>query len=105
MLKVNGDSMNGRGILDGDYVLITPSATPKDGDIIAARLGEEATVKSLTHQGQTIVLEPANPADRAIEIGPHDDFKILGVVCGVFRPFWEQQPQPTIQQADDLPVS
>jgi len=105
MLKVKGDSMNGRGILDGDYVLITPAALAKDGDIIAGRIGEEATVKTLTHNGATIVLEPANPQERSIEIGPNDDFSILGVVCGVFRPFWEQQPQPTIQQQDDLPVS
>src|SRR6185312_12535080 len=66
MLKVNGDSMNGRGILDGDYVMVTGSASPKDGDIIAARLGEEATVKTLAHHGAAIVLEPANAADREI---------------------------------------
>src|SRR3954468_22565804 len=36
MLKVKGESMTGRGILDGDYVMISPSAEPKDGDIIAA---------------------------------------------------------------------
>lgn len=105
MLKVKGESMTGRGILDGDYVLVTPAATPKDGDIIASRIGDEGTVKTLRHNGSTIVLEPANDNERSIEIGPNDDFKILGVVCGVFRPFWEQQPQPTIQQADDLPVS
>src|SRR5881227_828180 len=53
MLKVKGESMNGRGILDGDYVLVAPSAQSKDGDIVAARIGDEATVKTLTHQNQT----------------------------------------------------
>jgi len=105
MLKVKGESMKGRGILDGDYVLIAPTADSKDGDIIAARIGDEATVKTLTHQNQSIVLEPANDEERSIEIGPSDDFKILGVVCGVFRPFWEQQPQPTIESDEELPVS
>jgi len=105
MLKVKGESMNGRGILDGDYVLVTPAAESKDGDIVAARIGDEATIKTLTHQNRTIVLQPANDQERAIEIGPNDDFKILGVVCGVFRPFWEQQPQPTIQNDEDLPLS
>lgn len=95
-LKVKGDSMIGRGILDGDYVMIAPSARSKDGDIIAARLGEEATVKTLRHHGASIVLEPANPADRTIEIGPSDDFCVLGVVSGVFRPFWEQEPVPNV---------
>lgn len=95
-LKVNGDSMVGRGILDGDFVMITPSARAKDGDIVGARLGEEATIKTLHHEGANVVLEPANPADRTIEVGPGDDFSVLGVVCGVFRPFWEQEPAPTM---------
>ena len=92
LLKVKGDSMTGRCIADGDFVLISPAAKPKDGDIVAARLGQDATIKTLSHRGQTVVLEPANPADRAIEVGPRDDFAVLGVVCGVFRPFFEQEP-------------
>lgn len=93
-LRTRGDSMVGRCISDGDYVLVSPSARAKDGDVVAARLGEEATVKTLTHRGATIVLEPANVSERAIEVGPRDDFAILGVVCGVFRPFFEQEPAP-----------
>jgi repressor LexA len=92
LLKVKGDSMTGRCISDGDFVLISPSAPPKDGDIIAARLGQEATIKTLSHRGPTVVLEPATAAERAIEVGPRDDFAVLGVVCGVFRPFFEQEP-------------
>jgi repressor LexA len=102
-LKVRGESMTGRGILDGDYVMLSPSARAKDGDIVGARLGEDATVKTLTHRGSSIVLEPANDAERAIEVGPRDDFAILGVVCGVFRPFWEQDPPPTLV-VDDTPA-
>jgi len=95
-LKVKGDSMAGRGILEGDFVMVTPSARAKDGDIVAARLGDEATVKTLNHRGAVIVLEPANVNERAIEVGPGDDFAVLGVVCGVLRPFYEQEPPPTI---------
>ena len=102
-MKAKGDSMVGRAILDGDYVLVSPSARAKDGDIVAARLGEEATVKILRHRGATIVLEPANEKDRSIEVGPKDDFAILGVVSGVFRPYWEQEPAPTIV-VDDTPM-
>ena len=105
LLKVRGDSMTGRGILEGDYVLVTPSVRSKDGDIVAARIGDEATVKTITHRGPTIVLEPANDAERPIEVHADDDFAVLGVVCGVFRPFWEQQPQPTMAPDDQLPVS
>jgi repressor LexA len=103
-LKVKGDSMVGRGILDGDFVMVSPSAQPKDGDIIAARFGDDATVKILRHDGLTVILEPANPTERTIVVGPQDDFGVLGVVAGVFRPFWEQEPQPSLT-ADDLPLS
>jgi repressor LexA len=105
LLKVKGDSMNGRCIADGDYVLVQPSGKPKDGDIVAARLGEEATVKTLMHRGSTIVLEPANPKDRAIEVGPRDDFAVLGVVCGIFRPFYEQEPAAPVRDTDDFTIS
>src|SRR5687767_13822725 len=101
LLKASGDSMTGRCICDGDYVLVQPSARAKDGDIVVARLGDEATVKTLTHRGSTIVLEPANPSERSIEVGPRDDFSVLGVVCGVFRPFFEQEPAPA-REMDDL---
>jgi repressor LexA len=105
LLKVRGESMTGRGILDGDYVMISPSSRAKDGDIVAARLGDDATVKTLTHRGTAVVLEPANDGERPIEVAPKDDFAILGVVCGVFRPYWEQEPPPPLSSADDLPVS
>ena len=42
-------------------------------------------------QHGTVVLEPAHPGERSIEVGPRDDFAVLGVVCGVFRPFFEQE--------------
>jgi repressor LexA len=100
-LRIKGESMIGRGLFDGDYVMISPSTRAKDGDIVAARLGEDATIKTLTHRGGTIVLEPANEADRAIEVGPRDDFAVLGVVCGVFRPFMEQTMQPTLPTTAD----
>jgi repressor LexA len=92
-LKVKGDSMVGRAIENGDFIMVDPAATPKDGDMVAARIGEEATVKTLAHDGSTTVLKAANPADRDISIGPRDDFGVLGVVCGVFRPFTVMDPQ------------
>ena len=95
-MRVTGTSMVGRGILDGDYVMVSPSARAKDGDVVAARIGAEATVKTLTHRGMTLVLEPANEGERSIEVGPKDDFAILGVVTGVFRPFYDQPAAPAV---------
>ena len=86
-LKVKGDSMIGRAISDGDFVMVNPVAKAKENDIVAARIGDEATVKTLSRNNGVVVLSPANPSEREIEIKPGDDFGILGVVCGVFRPF------------------
>lgn len=102
LMKVKGDSMTGRCITDGDFVLISPSQRAKDGDIVAARLGNEATVKTLSHRGPSVVLEPAHAEERAIEVGPGDDFAVLGVVCGIFRPFFEQEPT---HQLDEIPLN
>lgn len=101
-LKVKGTSMEGRAILDGDFVLVAPTLTAKQGDIVAARVGEEAMIKTLAHAAPNVVLEPANPADRAVELRPGDDYAILGVVCGVFRPMFEAAPaQPFAPQAGE----
>jgi len=92
-LRVVGDSMIGRGIFDRDFVLVDPSARASDGDIIAARVGEEATVKTLQHRGATIVLEPANPDEREIIISPTDDFAVIGTIAAVFRPFHDRRDE------------
>ena len=96
-LRVKGDSMIGRAISDGDFVMVNPAAKAKENDIVAARIGEEATVKTLSKMNGKVVLSPANPAEREIEIQPGDDFGILGVVCGVFRPFVTMEQQSAEQ--------
>ena len=101
LLKVKGDSMTGRCIADGDYVLVSPAIKPKNGDIIAARLGDEATVKTYQQKGSMIALEPAHPGERTIEISPSDDFAVLGVVSGVFRPFFEKE---IVRELDEQPI-
>ena len=106
-LRVKGDSMIGRGIQDRDYVIVQPSAPAQEGDIVAARLGPEATIKTLARRGASIVLQPANPSEREMEVGPQDDFAILGVVCGVFRSFCEREETssdaPRMEATPSLP--
>lgn len=96
-LRVKGDSMIGRAISDGDFVMVNPVAKAKENDIVAARIGDEATVKTLTKMNGKVVLTPANPAEREIEVQPGEDFGILGVVCGVFRPFVTMEQQAAEQ--------
>ena len=81
--------MIGRCINDGDYVMVNPRQDPHDQDIVAARIGEEATVKTYARRGGSVVLEAANPAERDITVQPGMDFGILGVICGVFRPSFD----------------
>jgi repressor LexA len=88
-LKIEGESMVGRGIFHGDFVMIQPGTDVEEGMIIAARLGEDATVKTYTHRDGKVVLMPANPEDDEIVVNADDDFAIVGKVCGVFRPFQE----------------
>ena len=97
-LRVEGDSMSGRGVLDGDYVMVSPSAPPQDGDIVSARIGAKATVKTFRQRAGAIVLEPAKAGEREITIVPGQDAAIVGVVCGVFRPFWERELAPAVPQ-------
>lgn len=91
VLKIQGNSMIGCGVLDGDYVLISPSQETVDGDMVAVRIGDEATVKTLSRRADRTVLVPANPEEDEIELSPGDDFAIVGKVCGVFRPFQEME--------------
>jgi repressor LexA len=98
-LRVKGDSMVGRCINDGDYVMVNPREEPKEQDIVAARLGEEATVKTYTRRGGSVVLEAANPEDRDITVQPEMDFGVLGVLCGVFRPGFDASVGGNSQQS------
>lgn len=100
MLRVRGSSMSGRGILDGDYVLVDPAGEAKAGDIVAARLGEETLIKILARREPTVRLESAS-GDDALEISSHEDFSLLGTICGVFRPFWDQPEAARPLLADD----
>jgi repressor LexA len=88
-LEIRGDSMEAMGIFDGDLVLVEP--TPLDeirnGEIVAARLGGEATVKRYFERDGQVVLEPANPDYAPILVDREESFGILGRVTGLFRRF------------------
>ena len=100
-MKIQGDSMVGRGINDGDYVMVDPAQEPQEGAVVAARLGDEATVKTLVHRDDRAVLVPANPTEREIVVAATDDFAVLGVVAGIFRPLFDGHvPVPTSETAE-----
>jgi repressor LexA len=87
LLKVHGESMIGEGIFDGDLIFVERSEEARQGEIVAAMVDGEATVKRFYRRGDTVVLEPANPTMGPIEIHESDarDTSIIGRVIGVFR--------------------
>lgn len=85
-LRVVGESMAGREIHDGDVVLVERDAPVRDGDIVVALIGDEATIKTLRRVGRRIVLAAANPAYADIEPAADGaEFRILGRVVEVRR--------------------
>jgi repressor LexA len=85
VLKVQGDSMVGDGILDGDYVVVRKQSSADSGQTVVALLGGEATVKRFYRKGASIELHPANPAMQPIIVSSEESFRIEGVVVGVIR--------------------
>jgi repressor LexA len=85
LLRVVGDSMQDASILDGDLVVVRSQETAHNGDIVAARVGEEATVKRFHRDAGGIQLLPENQAYEPIRITEEDDFHVLGRVVGVIR--------------------
>ena len=82
LLRIRGDSMKDAGILEGDYVVVQPQDTAKDGDVVVALLGEEATVKRFFREADHIRLQPENDAMEPIR---SKEVKVLGKVVGVLR--------------------
>lgn len=82
MLKVAGDSMINAGIADGNWVVVRQQEDARNGEIVAAMIGEEATVKTLHCEEESGLLElvPQNPDYQSI---PDGDVTILGKVVGV----------------------
>ena len=82
MLKVVGDSMIDAAICDGDWVVVRQQADAENGDIVAALLDDEATVKTLKRRDGHVWLMPHNPAYAPI-LG--DQAQIMGKVVSVLR--------------------
>ncbi|OPX08980.1 MULTISPECIES: transcriptional repressor LexA [Mycobacteriaceae] len=82
LLKVVGESMVDAAICDGDWVVIRQQNVADNGDIVAAMIDGEATVKTFKRTGGQVWLMPHNPAFDPI---PGNDAAILGKVVTVIR--------------------
>lgn len=85
-LRVRGDSMIDAHIVDGDLVLVRRQESAGSGDIVAAMVDGEATVKRFGREGGAVVLRPAHPTMKPIVVEPgRGEVRILGKVIGIMR--------------------
>jgi repressor LexA len=82
LLRVRGESMKDAGILEGDLVVVRRQQTARDGEIVVALVGEEATVKRFFQESDHIRLQPENESMEPIRT---KEVEILGKVIGLMR--------------------
>ena len=83
-LRVRGESMINAGILDGDMVVVRPQPNADDGQIVVARIGDEATVKRLSRKNGQVWLLPENDAYSPID---GREAELVGLVKAVVRKY------------------
>ena len=83
-LRVRGDSMVGAAILSGDLVVVRPQTSADDGQIVVARIGDEATVKRLRRRSGQVWLMPENDNYAPID---GSEAEIIGLVKAVIREY------------------
>ena len=82
ILRVRGESMKNAGIIEGDYVVVHPSETADDGEIVVALIGDEATVKRFFREDDHVRLQPENETMEPIR---SREVAVLGRIVGVLR--------------------
>jgi len=88
LLKAKGDSMNQKGIANGDFVLVRQQVTANNGDTVVALIDNEATVKEFYEAGETVILKPRSKNKQHQPIVLTKDFQIQGVVVTVIPKTW-----------------
>ena len=83
-LRVRGDSMINAGIMSGDKVVVRPQQHADDGQIVVARIGDEATVKRLRRRNGQVWLLPENDNYEPID---GTEAEIIGLVKAVYREY------------------
>jgi repressor LexA len=85
-LKVKGDSMIEAGIFDGDYVIVKPNPSPRNGEIVVALIEDGlATLKRFYKENGRFRLEPANQAYEPILLDRFEDINVQGTVVALYR--------------------
>jgi repressor LexA len=86
VLRVQGDSMIGAGILDGDQAILKQQATAENGQIVCAMINGEATLKKFYKKDGVVTLRAENENYAPIVVSG-GEFRILGRLVGLIRKF------------------
>ncbi len=87
VLKIQGESMIGEQIREGDYVIIEERQLARDGETVVALVdGSDATLKRFYREGATVRLQPSHPTMAPIVV-PADRVQVQGVVVGLIRKY------------------
>ena len=86
-VRVEGDSMVGAGISDGDLLVVDRSLPPADGDVIIASVDGDFTVKTYRRDKSGVRLEPANPDYPVIRLRPGQELDYFGKVTACIHRF------------------
>lgn len=85
ILKADGESMNGAGINDGDFLLVRPGAEVFNNDIAVVMLDSESTVKRFLKKDGVITLKPENPEFKPVRVKNGAEFVVIGKVVSVIK--------------------
>lgn len=85
LVRAKGDSMNQKGIEDGDFLLVRKQETANTGDVIIALVDNEVTVKQYNSSGDTVVLKPCSSNKQHKPIVVTRDFQVQGIVVTTIR--------------------
>lgn len=83
LLRIQGDSMMGDHILEGDLAIVKPQETAENGEVVVALINGEATIKRFYLEKDRIRLQSANPLYEPIYV--ESNFKVQGKVIGLIR--------------------
>lgn len=83
LLRAKGDSMNKKGINDGDFILVKKQPTAENGEAIVALVDNEVTIKEYSASTHTVVLKPRSTNKNHKPIVAGNDFQVQGVVVTV----------------------
>jgi repressor LexA len=93
LLEVAGDSMIDDGIMSGDMVVVSPGTAIANGDIVAVRIEDGATVKRYYREADRVRLQPANDAYEPIILTKDQEAAVIGKVVGLLRTYVSKRIQ------------